>query len=217
MKKTFLCIVLILSIIYLCACSGKKQIDTDEPLTEVNNSIVNTSESMETLSPVENNNTLLGGTYRIANGVYLDVPDYEKKELGYTGLFVVFKDYYETQRYIAITKDDDTKVEALEEAHNVVFEVFKNNIQKYSYVNSLNIESESKENINGIDVYRYEGTLNRGHDTVYDAYVVGYSFIYNGIPCNITGSVDDEAQDQADIDEIREIVDAMIQTVRSEE
>ena len=92
----------------------------------------------------------------------------------------------------------------------------KKNIQNYSYVNSLTVKNDSTETVNGVEVYKYEGTVNCGKDTIYDAYVIGYSFIMDGVPCTITGSVIDQAQSQDMIDEIKATVEAMIKTLRSE-
>lgn len=152
-------------------------------------------------------------TYKVAGkNIYVDVPYWQEIEKGYTRLFTLHG-----ERYVAVSTDKNNTAASLEEAHNLAFEKFKGNIQTESYVNFLNIEEESTETINGIEVYKYEGTVNCGHDTVYDAYVIGYSFIMDGIPCNITGSVIDQAQDAEMIDEMRLTVEAMIQTVRSEQ
>lgn len=44
-----------------------------------------------------------------------------------------------------------------------------------------------------------------------------YSFIMNGIPCNVIGSVIDKSQSPEMIAEMKATVEAMIKTVRSEQ
>ena len=90
---------------------------------------------------------------------------------------------------------------------------------RYHPINSISITSEKTEKINGLEVYRFEGTMNcrKPDDTSsnYDAYVVGYSFVINGVPCSIIGSVQDVKQEQSMIKEMKATVEAMIKTVRN--
>lgn len=176
--------------------------------TNNNNNIQNNNEN------VNNNNTNvnLTSTYKVpGRNIYVDVPNYQEIEKGFTQLYIMHG-----QRYVAVTVDKNTEISSIEQAHEAAFEKFKQNIQNYSYVNSLKVEKSSTEIINGMEVYKYEGTLNCGRDNVYDAYVIGYSFIFDGEPCNIIGSVIDEGQSEEWINEIRSTVETMIKTVRTE-
>ena len=47
------------------------------------------------------------------------------------------------------------------------------------------------------------------------AYVVGYTFIIDKIPCNITGVVTEKEQNEESIQEIKSLVDEMARTVRN--
>lgn len=151
-------------------------------------------------------------TYEVPDkNIVIDVPNYQKMDKGYTKIYILHG-----QRYVAFTAERDSTASNLAEAHEIAFEGFKECIQNYSYVNSLNVENEQTETINGIEVYKYEGTVNCGRDTIYDAYVIGYSFIMDGVPCTITGSIIDQDQDPQMIKEMKATVEYMIQTLRSE-
>ncbi len=146
---------------------------------------------------------------------YIDVPNFQYIEEGYTDVFLLHD-----IKYVAVTveKGDEYKgITDLKKAHEATFAKFKRNIHAYSMVNSLNVENESIVNINGIDMYRYEGTHHCGEEEIYDAYVVGYSFIMEDTPVNICGSVILKDQKEVLKDEMRTFIDEMIQTVRDEE
>lgn len=196
--------------------------------TSNNNSQVTTNKNENTMQDTQNNsstNILSGGTYKVpGKNIYVDVPNWQKMEKGYTELFILHG-----IKYIAFTANRDGTTENIAAAHDSAFKYFKQSIQNYSYVNSLTVKKDSTQKINGIDVYKYEGTLNCGHDTIYDAYVIGFSFILDGVPCNITGSVIAEdgktytmngkqltVDYDKEVTEMASIVEAMIQTVRTE-
>ena len=93
--------------------------------------------------------------------------------------------------------------------------------REVNQANSLSVLDSSEVTINDISTYRFKGLLNcaldiSNRDNSYDAYAFGYSFIMDGIPCSIIGSIINQEQAQTDIDEITAIVDAMIKTLRSE-
>lgn len=161
--------------------------------------------------PVEN--TELAQVYKIvSHEIYMDAPNWQKIEEGYSDVFIIHG-----QKYVTVTGVLDSNNPSLEEAHDLAIKEFKVGIQNYSYVNELVVEKEEKTTINGIEAYRYEGKLNCGHDTVYDAYAVGYTFVMDGIACNIIGSVIDTEQPQQEIDAMRQLIDDMMKTVRGNE
>ena len=132
---------------------------------------------------------------------------------GYTHVFG-----YDGTKYIAVTGVYDGDTSSLEAAHEDALGYFIQLVQNQSLINSLNVETDSTENINGLEVYKFEGTFNTGHKPIYDSYAIGYSFIMDDTPCNIIGYVDGEdGIDQNLVDEIKQNVEAMIYTVRSEE
>ena len=67
-----------------------------------------------------------------------------------------------------------------------------------------------------IHVYYFEGMIHYGEKNPYDAYGIGYSFIMDGIPCAIIGSVTDKDQPEELKEEIKAVVNAMMLSVRSE-
>lgn len=102
----------------------------------------------------------------------------------------------------------------LSKAQDIVFSKLKDNVKEFTYINDLKIEQEKTEMINEIEMYRYEGTLICGRTVKFNTYVVGYTFIIDKIPCNITGVVTEANQQEETIKEIRRIVDEMATTVR---
>ena len=167
---------------------------------------------------------LTGGTYKVpGKNIYVDVPNWQEIEKGFTELFILHG-----IKYVAFTANNNGDTTSLVSAHNSAFEKFKQNIQNYSYVNSLNVTEDKTETINGIEVYKYIGTVNCGRDTVYDTFVIGYSFILDGVPCTITGSVIAEdgkiyqmngkqltVDYEEEVIEMTSIVEEMMQTVRT--
>ena len=209
--KKFLSVLLACLFVFTFAGCGN-----DDTQSQGNNENSSVNVSKET-SKTEGQNgdegrIALSSSYKVpGKNIVVDVPDYQEMEKGYTELFILHG-----ERYVAVTANKAEDATSLADAHEKSFEKFKENIQNYSYVNSINIKNDSTETINGVEVYKYEGTLNCGHDTIYDAYVIGYSFIMDNTPCTITGSVINQSQPQEQIDEIKDIVEAMIQSLRSE-
>lgn len=172
----------------------------------------NTSQPSEETN--EKDSSDLAITYKVPmKDIYIDAPNYQEIEQAYTELFIVHE-----SKYVAITAARRSEAEDCKDAHDKAFDEFKVNMQNYEGgVNSLNIINDSNATINGIEVYRFDGTLNYGRDTTYDGYAVGYAFIMDGIPCEIIGSVIDDSQSDALKTEIASIVDAMMKSVRSEQ
>ena len=84
-------------------------------------------------------------------------------------------------------------------------------------INSIQIDQEQNLTVNGIDTYYFEGSINYGTDNIHDGYAVGYAFIIDGVPCEIIGSVIDDEQSADTIQEIKDYVDAMMESVRTTE
>ena len=143
--------------------------------------------------------------------IYINVPNYQPIEEGYTQMFVMHQ-----SRYVAFTSVVKGKYITLEDAHKAAIDKLIQNIDTYCSPQKLNITTSEKVTINGIEMLRYEGTMACGIDTPYEAYTVGYTFIMDGIPCNLTGSVIDYEQSEELKKEIKDNVEASIKTLRTE-
>lgn len=220
-KYVKLCGFLLILVMLMAACGGKNN-DSNSPGTATDEKNKTTTDDKKDDVAAEDTSKQESKTPKKSKlridphkvpgkNIYIDVPNYQEIERGYTRLFIVHD-----QKYVAVTANKKGDASSLTAAHASAFDKFKQSIQDDSYVNSLNITKESTETINGIEFYKYEGTLNCGHDTIYDAYTAGFSFVLDGVACNVTGSVVDQEQPEEMIEEIRSVVEAMIPTVRSE-
>lgn len=212
MKKTLTILIALTMLLSVSACgNSESQQPTDSAISS--SQVPQTEGSSETVA--QSSNTKLSGTYNVPlKAIYVDVPNYQKIEEGYTELFIIHD-----SRYVAVTADrrNDTAKSA-KEAHDPAFLKLKQNMQNYEGgINGITITKDEETTINGIDMYLFEGTINYGTDTKFDGYAKGCAFVLDGVPCEIVGSVIDKSQSQELIDEISEIVDEMTQTVRSEE
>lgn len=89
-------------------------------------------------------------------------------------------------------------------------------MQNYATIDELKIEKDSKVTVNGTEMYKFEGKLACHAETGnYELYTIGYSFVMDGIPCSIEGTVLDESQPEDMINQVRDTVNAMAQTVRN--
>ncbi len=145
--------------------------------------------------------------------IYVDVPQFQEIEEGLTEVFIE-----RGIKYVAITANWKAEASSLEDAHEKCFEKFADNMANYQGgINSISITNSQKKTINGVEMIRFEGKINYGTDTKMDGYAVGYTFIMDNIPCEIIGSVIENDQSSAAINEITSIVDAMSLTVRNAE
>lgn len=146
-----------------------------------------------------------------AEKIYVNVPDYQEIESGFSKLYVIGR-----QINIAITADDTIKVTTLEQAQEGVFKDYIKNMQNYATIDELKVEKDSKLTVNGTEMYKFEGKLACHAETGdYELYTIGYSFIMDGIPCSIEGTVLDKSQPDDMINQVRNTVNAMAQTVRN--
>lgn len=214
-KKIQTVILMAMMLVMVCACGKNNNsniiIDEEKQNSQISKEEVENIEKIEDVG--EEENSILTWTYKVPlEDLYIDVPDMHYMEEGYTQVFL------EDQiKYILFTcLPDDTATDE-KNALDITFESAKRNISGLHYINNLGEVTEEYTSINGIDVYLFEGKINCGETVNYDAYIRGYSFIYDEMPCSIIGVVMDEEQPQDQIDAIKEIVDAMILTVRSEQ
>lgn len=209
MKKIIALLIAIAMVLSMAACSNNKDNDTTPSVSETDK----TTSSTESKVEENNDKNLLRNTYKVPmKNIYIDTPKFQEIEQAYTELFIVH-----ASKYVAITAARRSTASDAKAAHEEAFKEFIPNMQNYEGgVNSIKIEKDEVVTINNLEVYSFEGKINYGTDTKYDGYAVGYSFIMDGIPCEIIGSVIDENQSKALIDEIHNIVDEMIKTVRAE-
>lgn len=148
-----------------------------------------------------------------AEKIYVNVPDYNYQEIeqGFTKMFVIGRELN-----VAITSDDTIKTTTLEQAHKEIFNDYTQNLQNYAKIDELKVKTDETVTINGIEMYKFEGELECHYDTRrYELYTIGYSFVMDGIPCSIEGTVLNETQPQDMIDNVRDTVNVMAQTVRN--
>mgnify|MGYP004453799129 CR=1 FL=1 len=199
MKKLKTLLLAFAVIVTLVACSPKN--GTGENVDEKSNT--NTVETNE-------NRELLPNTYKFPEKeLYIDIPDYSHIESGYTELFK-----NRENKYVTITYSDDNTFENVKEVFDSLYPKFKNNVSSWHSINDETFTSVENVEINGISVQRVIGTVEYGILDKYDCYLYGYSFIFEGVPCAIIGVVTDLDQPQKEIDELTDIVDAMMKSVR---
>lgn len=136
---------------------------------------------------------------------------YQNIEYGYTEIFTIH-----TQKTIAFTSDEMQVADNLSDAHHIAWDKFLSNMEVEGY-SQVNITSDEYVTINGIEMYRYEGTMPFVHEgTPFDGYAVGYTFIMDDVPCTLVGTVLEYEQSPELIEEVETMVEAMIQTLRTE-
>lgn len=201
--------------------SGNGAGEPTEVDVKITDKAAETTKEAEETEVAEDNELFREWPHRIAGksaeGIFIDVPYWHEIEKGYTFLFILSGVEYVAVSWTPDYRDDDSIISSLSTVHEKTFEKFKAGIQNHSNVNSLTVTTESTETINGMEVYRYEGILNTDDSKIQEVYAVGYSFVFEGMPINVIGSVIDPEQDQEMIDELRTIVDAMIPTIRTTE
>ena len=215
MKKTIAILICAIMALSMCACGSDK---TENSSSGADSVLETSSESKQpeedTSSKVDTNGVELTDTYKAPmKDIVIDLPNYQHINNGYTDMYVVGR-----KINIGITTARKRQANSLEEAHDSAFADYKIGVQNYAKIDELVIESDEKKTINGIEVYRFEGRLKcNSFSGPYEIYTVGYSFIMDGIPCSVEGTVVEKEQSQEYIDETRKVVDAMITTLRSEE
>ena len=198
MRKIGFLLLSILLSVSLVGC-GQKSLTSDDSSNESQKQ----DESKE----------LLPYTYNVPlKNIYVDVPNYQEIEGGYARIFIVHE-----KKYVTFTSVFNTQATDAIDAYNKSFDAFCISMQNYEGgPNSFNIITDQTMTINGIDVYFFEGMIHYGEKNPYDAYGIGYSFIMDGIPCAIIGSVTDKDQPEELKEEIKAVVNAMMLSVRSE-
>ena len=222
MKKKLLLISMIITLLGVSLMACGKEEKTDSTGQEINNqSVVEenvTDNSNETTEEVEQDSekteVILEDTCRGYDGkFYIDVPAWQMVEGAGTYYYK-----YGNEKLIAVTFGFfDTATSAVE-AKELAFKYCQRALENYVHPNSINITSDEEMTVNEWDVYRFEGLMNCGweEETATEEFAVGYSFVAEEMPCMILGLVRDESQSQELCDEMESIIDAMINTLRTE-
>ncbi len=199
----------------MTACGGGDQPSNGES-NPTDTAVVDTQATGEATEPApeQYGSKLLPCTYKVPmEEIYVDVPEFQEMMSGYTELFMELD-----SRYVSFTSDRRATAENAMEAHEICSDYLIINLEYVAHgANYLTIVKEEMIEVNGMEVYAFEGTINYGQDNPRDYYAKGYAFIFNGVPCEIVGSVIDDAQPEELITEISILLDEMIKTVRDTE
>ncbi len=209
MKRIILISLYFIMAISLFACGSNNENKNIES-SEMN--IKNTVQNSTTTDNIKTSNVNLTKIYNVPTyNIYMNVPDYQKIESNRSQLFVIGR-----QINIAVTANWKIQGTTVEQAHADIFKDYVRNLQNYAHIDELKIEKDSKLTINGIEMYKFEGKLACHAETGnYELYTIGYSFVMDGIPCSIEGTVLDESQPEDMINQVKDTVNAIAQTVRN--
>lgn len=215
MKRT-LCLLLALALVLTTVGCGTDTKEPSEPNNKVESEKDSTNntekETLESESSSVETEVELPLTHKVPlKQVVISVPKWQNIEYGYTEVY-----NREEKLYIAFTYDRDKTVEGVKDAHQVAWDKFLVNLRNHKYEQVI-LTKEEIVTINGIEMYRYEGTMPYQDDgKSFVGYTVGYSFIMDGVPCTLVGSVTDPAQSDEYIKQVTDTVEAMIKTLRSQ-
>ena len=202
-----------------CGDSENENLSNNDNNIVQNDSNQNSSTDVDTDNDSVEKNDMLPRTYAVpGKSIYIDVTKWADKKLSYT--WYSHSDF----KFVAFVSQKRSDATDLESAHSDAIQWFHKDAVDEVMSNQLNVIKDSYMTINGIDMYQYEGTLRCSTDYLdmenpekqHEIYAKGYSFIMDGVPCTVIGGVLGDEQAQSDIDEVSEIIDAMIKTLRSE-
>lgn len=209
MRKFIVICISIVTTLTIVACGNNGNADNlENSITKIENTETNSNITNETA----NFNNALTKIYNIpTRNIYMNVPDYQRIESNRSQLFVIGR-----QINIAVTANWRIQGTTVEQAQEDIFRDYKENLHTWAPIDELKIEQDSKVTINGTEMYKFEGKLAcHGEAGNYELYTIGYSFVMDGIPCSIEGTVLDKSQPQDMIDNVRDTINAMAQTVRN--
>lgn len=209
MKRIILISLSLIVAISLVACGSNNENKNIES-SEMN--IKNTVQNSTTTDNIKTSNVNLTKIYNVPTyNIYMNVPNYQEIEIARSEFFVIGRDIN-----IVVTPNWKIQGTTVEQAHKDIFQDYKKNMQNYATIDELKVEKDSKLTINGIEMYKFEGKLACHAETGnYELYTIGYSFVMDGIPCSIEGTVLNKSQPQDMIDNVRDTINAMAQTVRN--
>lgn len=216
MKKS-ICIFLSALLCLLC-CVGCGKTDNMEPET---NGSANTSAPLQIESDTKKqekvNLDFDTETYNVPlSKIYIELPapPYHLVEMGYTKAAFIYG-----EQCISITGNKSSQATTLEQAQDDNIKKYAGGVDNQMHIDSLTVSEDEYITINGIEMYRFEGEFNCTRTAgPYTQYAVGYTFIMDGVPCSLIGTVMNRFEEQPDSvkKDVEEKVDALIQTLRSE-
>lgn len=215
MKKSVIVLVACLFVLLFAGCDTSDSVSTDDK-TISSDTVVSASEQAESSEGEKNDvsEDALVSTYKVpSKEVYIDVPGYREEENAYAEVF-----FGPDFKYVAIESERsfDGKVSDVTEAHKVCIDGFLFDMECY-LVRGYSANKEEIVTVNGMDMVYFEGTVHCGDNPKYDVYGVGYSFLMDGMPCQIFGSFSDENHNPEDEAELKALVTEMAKTVRNHE
>lgn len=188
--------------------SSAKNSETKEP--------EQTSAEKETPS-AENESTemspYLTGTYTTPlEKISVDVPGYKYIEKGYTKVFLD-----DGVKLVVFTCREEDSSSTPEEAYEQCWAKTRWGVENYGYINEEGHDlTVTEKTVGDIETLYYEGTMRLDRSEPHrTAQTYGYAFTFLGHPCLIWGYVVDKDQPQDQIDEIKNVVDAMVESVRA--
>lgn len=199
----------------LCACSESNSGNSGES----KNNTSSTVESVPATTVAEQDDQTVvdgvhldGGIHQVPTyDIYIRVPNYHPIENSFTFLYSDNDDIIISIE--ALILDQGT---TLEKAQKRNYEYYVGVMENYAKIDNLTVEKDENLTINGIDMYKFEGKLNcHGETGNFDLYTIGYTFIMDGIPCCVQGTVYNKGQSEEMINTTRDTVNAMIKTLRS--
>lgn len=202
-------------LLLLCACSESSSGNSGE----IKNNTSSTVESVPATTVAEQEDqtvvdgvNLDGGTYKVPTyDIYIQVPNYHRIENGYIDLFSDNDDIIIS--FASLFSESGTTTE---QAYKDTLDNYISGMENYAKIDNLTVEKDENVTINGIDMYKFEGKLNCHAETGnYSLYTIGYTFIMDGIPCCVQGTVYNDDQPEEMINTTRDTVNAMIKTLRS--
>ena len=206
------CGAMLLSLFACSESAGKNSGENKNNTSSVADSVPTTTADNQEDQTVVDGVELDGGIHQVhTRDIYIRVPNYHPIENGYNYLLSDNDDII-----IAIASLLLEKGTTLEQAYKDIVDNYILEMDNYAKIDKLTIEKDENVTINGIDTYKFEGKLNcHGETGNYDLYTIGYTFIMDGIPCCVQGTVYNKKQPEEMINTTRDTVNAMIKTLRS--
>lgn len=214
--KKILVALLVLAILASGACAPKPN---EGKTGESTSAPSNPTAANETAAPAtpkadDGANELFDAYFRVPlHEIYIDVPSSFKHYNN--AMTEIFQD--QNFKYLSITNDDGIVFDSDEEAYSEIFEGFCLYTENLNTVLDTDFTIDEKITVNGIEARHYVGSLLCETDSEPSKqFIAGYTFVFDGVPINIAGVALEESADEALKNEIIELVDTMMKSVRTQ-
>ena len=224
MKKLVVLLMMIVLTGCFIACGKEEEVVTDNGQTdEVVTDNENTEDNGNEDATVEKTDDVEWDSYLI-RGVYFDYPSSHYLDKRPGGYFIL-KDNDDIM--VAVYADIDEEFnDSLEDVINFVndedFTTYASLAggggSSFYLGEDIVVTSSEMVTMAGMDSMKFEGTTpNRFRDEAYwDCYVYGYTFIINDMSYAVIGLVTPQEQDEEMIKQMKQLVDDVASTVRTE-